>query len=122
MTQILNAAEDNLEVHAIINLMASTGLRISDAVLLRSDQIENGVLNLRTRKTSTQVEQVLRPEVYGELKAIIPGPDGRACLRGDRCDLKRRPMCGAVESRPSTKRLGSRERFTRSAITALSRY
>ena len=82
MRAILEAAKGEPETHALLALMASTGLRISDAVMLKADQVKGGVLNLRTRKTGSPVEQILRPDVYAELAALSATESGHLFAKG----------------------------------------
>jgi integrase len=76
--KILSACDKQANKHsrltsrALILLMYHTGLRIRDAVTLRSDAVRNGKLFLRTTKTGTDVFCPLPEQVLAAL-APLPG-------------------------------------------------
>jgi integrase/recombinase XerD len=63
-------------IKALILTMRWTGLRISDAVVLTSDKIEDGVLRVRTKKASTPVQIPLHPELTEALSKLEPYEGG----------------------------------------------
>jgi site-specific recombinase XerD len=63
-------------VKALILTMRWTGLRISDAVVLKADSISGDVLRVRTKKASTDVQIPLHPDLVaalGKLEAYDGG-------------------------------------------------
>jgi len=64
-------ADSNPRMHALALLMRFSGLRISDAIALRVDQIEGGRVSLRTRKVKKDVSIFARasPERHAEFQA-----------------------------------------------------
>lgn len=70
MTRILQQADANKTVLALIWLMRTTGLRISDAVFLRRDQVVGGALKVKTLKSGTNVSMPLQPDVYRKLSEL----------------------------------------------------
>jgi site-specific recombinase XerD len=77
MSAILDAAKArNVKAYALILLMRYSGLRISDATMLRLDQLERNRLSLRTQKAHKDVS-VLLPEAVAEaLRAFVPTSEG----------------------------------------------
>jgi integrase/recombinase XerD len=57
-------------LRALVLLLRYSGLRISDAVTLSKQQIKNGVLNLRTAKTGTEVRVPLHPDAVKALDSL----------------------------------------------------
>jgi integrase/recombinase XerD len=62
--------KNKLRLKALVLLLRYSGLRITDAVTLSKQQIENGVLKLRTAKTGTDVRVPLPPVALAALDAI----------------------------------------------------
>ena len=66
-----------LRNYALIRLMASTGFRVSDLVRLRRDQLLDSdgeivrVLRVKMEKTEKWVEQALREDARGAVKAYL---------------------------------------------------
>lgn len=58
------------QLKALVLLMRHSGLRLMDAVMLRRDRIESGVLDLYTAKSGTKVRLPLKPEVIEALAAL----------------------------------------------------
>ncbi len=63
-------ASDPQRLRALVDLLLETGLRMGDAVQLRRDSITNGMLRIRTTKTSTPVSIPLSDWLLNELKGI----------------------------------------------------
>lgn len=63
-------------VRALLLTMRWTGLRISDAVVLRAEAITDGVLRVQTRKASTPVQVPLHPELKAALAELTPYEGG----------------------------------------------
>ena len=59
-----------LRLKALVLLLRYSGLRITDAVTLSKNQIEDGILKLRTAKTGTDVRVPLPPVALAALDAI----------------------------------------------------
>lgn len=59
-----------LRLKALVLLLRYSGLRIADAVTLSRNQIEDGILKLRTAKTGTDVRVPLPPIAIAALDAI----------------------------------------------------
>lgn len=59
-----------LRLKALVLLLRHSGLRITDAVTLSSRHIENGILNLRTEKTGTDVRVPLPDDTIEALNAV----------------------------------------------------
>jgi integrase/recombinase XerD len=59
-----------VRLKALVLLLRYSGLRIADAVTLSKNQIDNGILKLRTAKTGTDVRLPLPPAVLKALDAI----------------------------------------------------
>jgi site-specific recombinase XerD len=57
-------------VKALILTMRWTGLRISDAVVLKTDSIVGDVLRVRTKKASTDVQMPLHPDLVTALAKL----------------------------------------------------
>jgi integrase len=57
-------------IKALILTMRWTGLRISDAVVLRADSITGDVLRVRTKKASTDVQIPLHPDLIAALAKL----------------------------------------------------
>jgi integrase len=64
--------DTNPRIYALALLMRFSGLRISDAVGLRIDQIKDGHLSLRTRKVQTDVSVPLPETVVRALHSFKP--------------------------------------------------
>src|ERR1700693_5128606 len=65
-------ADKNARMYALALLMRFSGLRISDAVALRLDQIKDGRVSLRTRKVKKDVRVSLPENVLRTLQSIKP--------------------------------------------------
>jgi site-specific recombinase XerD len=63
-------------IKALILTMRWTGLRISDAVVLKAGSITGGVLRVRTKKASTDVQIPLHPDLAAALAKLQPYEDG----------------------------------------------
>jgi integrase len=59
-------------IKALILTMRWTGLRISDAVVLKADSITGDVLHIRTKKASTAVQIPLHPNLSAALATLRP--------------------------------------------------
>lgn len=59
-----------VRLKGLVLLLRYSGLRITDAVTLSKQRIDNGVLRLRTAKTGTDVRVPLPPSVLKALEAI----------------------------------------------------
>ncbi len=70
------------ELETLILLMRHTGLRISDAALLKADRIVGDQLQLYTQKTGSWVSIPLQPNLLDRLKAIEPKPGGYLFVSG----------------------------------------
>ena len=65
-------ADSNPRIYALALLMRFSGLRISDAVALRIDQIKDNRLSLRTRKVGKDVSVLLPEPVLKALRGFKP--------------------------------------------------
>ena len=78
MTAILSACDllpreyERLRARALILLLANTGLRVGDVVLLRKERISNGQIFLHTQKTGTPVILPLSKETLDALDVLPP--------------------------------------------------
>jgi integrase/recombinase XerD len=63
-------------IKALLLAMRWTGLRLSDAVVLRAEAIEGDVLRLRTKKASTAVQIPLHPDLVAALAKLKPYEGG----------------------------------------------
>ena len=63
---------NKLRLRALILTMRHTGLRISDAVVLRSDSIKGDVLHVVTKKASTPVQIPMHPDLMAALSKLTP--------------------------------------------------
>jgi integrase len=63
-------------IKALILTMRWTGLRISDAVVLKADAIVGDVLSVRTKKASTPVQIPLHPDLTAALAKLQPYEGG----------------------------------------------
>lgn len=70
MERMLDLAKESPGLYALVLLLRTTGLRIGDAALLRSENIIDGHVHLVTAKTSSQVNQPLQPEVLAALDTL----------------------------------------------------
>jgi integrase/recombinase XerD len=61
---------------ALILVMRWTGLRASDAVVLKAESITGDVLRLRTKKASTDVQVPLHPDLTAALAKLTPHHGG----------------------------------------------
>jgi site-specific recombinase XerD len=67
---------NKLRLRALLMVMRYSGLRISDAVVLKSDAIKCDVLYVETKKASTPVQIPLHPELDRVLKQLTPYEGG----------------------------------------------
>jgi integrase len=67
-----NSAYERLRARAMVLLMLLTGLRISDATMLRRDRIHHGRLFLHTLKTGERVFQPVEKLLEDALNALPP--------------------------------------------------
>lgn len=77
IVKIIAACElvrDPIQARALILTMRWTGMRISDAVALRRDNIIGSKLNIRTMKNDMHVRQKLHPDVLAAL-SLLPCAD-----------------------------------------------
>jgi integrase len=65
-------ADSNPRMYALALLMRFSGLRISDAIALRVDQIEEGHVSLRTRKVRKEVSVLLPERVLHAMQRLKP--------------------------------------------------
>jgi site-specific recombinase XerD len=73
LNRIFKAAKaDNPRIYALALLMRYSGLRISDATMLRLDQLKGDRLSLRTQKVKKDVSVLLPKPVAKALRAIEP--------------------------------------------------
>ncbi len=63
---------NKLRLRALILTMRWTGLRISDAVVLKTDNINGDVMHVLTKKASTPVQIPLHPELTAVLSQLKP--------------------------------------------------
>jgi integrase len=63
-------------LRALILTMRYTGLRISDAVVLKAENIHGDVLHVLTKKASTPVQIPLHPELVSALAQLTPYDGG----------------------------------------------
>lgn len=71
MTRIIVAAKArNPRVYALVLLMQNSGMRISDAAMLRKDQVNHGRLSFRARKVKKDVSMPLPAAVIKALNAF----------------------------------------------------
>jgi site-specific recombinase XerD len=63
-------------IKALVLTMRWTGLRISDAVVLKADSIVGDVLRVRTKKASTDVQIPLHPDLTAALAKLQPYDGG----------------------------------------------
>jgi site-specific recombinase XerC len=73
--QIGQSAYERLRARAVILLMRYSGLRISDALTLRKDQVHDGTLTLLTKKTGGQIVLPIPGELVRALECL-PLPIG----------------------------------------------
>lgn len=83
MLRILVATRDatasfalNFLLETLILVMRHTGLRISDAALLKADRIHGDELRLHTQKTGAWVSMPLEAQLLNHLRRIRARPDG----------------------------------------------
>ena len=69
-------AYSKLRLKALILTMRWSGLRISDAVVLRSDAIKGDTLHVVTKKASTPVQIPVHPDLRSALDQLTPYDDG----------------------------------------------
>jgi integrase len=67
---------NKIRIKALILTMRWTGLRISDAVILKAESIAGDVLRVRTKKSSTAVQIPLPPELLAVLSNLQPYDGG----------------------------------------------
>jgi integrase len=67
---------NKLRLRALVLVMRWTGLRMSDAVVLRATSIAADVLRVRTKKASTDVQIPLHPSLVEALAALMPYDGG----------------------------------------------
>lgn len=89
-------AKDGKRLAVLLDLLLHTGLRISDAVGLRREQVEDGCVDVDTRKTGANVRIPLPPELLTRLQSLLR-PDGTFFYSGD-------PEFGATNYRAVLRR------------------
>jgi site-specific recombinase XerD len=84
MTDLFTAIDDlprmteynKLRLSALILTMRRTGLRISDAVLLKRDSIKNDMIYITTKKTKAPAQIPVHPELAEALSKLTPYEGG----------------------------------------------
>jgi integrase/recombinase XerD len=89
MERIASAARDatrtfvlNFLLETLILVMRHTGLRISDAAMLKAERIQGEELQLHTQKTGTWVSMPLEPQLLNRLRRIRARADGYLFVTG----------------------------------------
>ena len=68
--RLVSAAASDFALQTLILLLRTTGMRISDAVFLSTEQVPDGQLKVKTRKTGSKIAMPLRPDVWERLQQL----------------------------------------------------
>lgn len=121
LERVLAAAASDEELTTLIQVMVTTGLRISDAVFLTPAQVAGGELKVKTRKSGALVQMPLQPEVYQRLDKLPVKPTGYWFISGSTkletaTDMQRRKLNEVFRKAGAEKATPHRFRHTFASV------